>query len=299
MSIQAREPIKDTEKICTVQGKVAASYSGWGRTAAALPQAMDGVQKTKTNNRIGILVERYGMDSWLADIKKARLFAVREEPFRYQGKDEIIYYSFQNLLEVLFGIKAQPKCGWNFNGDIPAGAGGGCRETAGRRRWGKQSGDTIFSSCAAAVNRQGETFDYDIRAYFTRRLLDSTGFQIDYKAAYYVPPLVVYTDTDEKYFKRQRFLFDIASEDEDIADNFEDETPGGYVIFYISGIGWISVTDIEFGRIRIWTKDACGNDKLIAFGVSGAGVVYIIWEMCTPRKHSCPDTAVMAKNRDC
>ncbi len=41
------------------------------------------------------------------------------------------------------------------------------------------------------------------------------------------------------------------------------------------GNGWIDENDSIFDKLRIWTKDAGGNDKLLALGQVGIGAIYL------------------------
>ena len=43
----------------------------------------------------------------------------------------------------------------------------------------------------------------------------------------------------------------------------------------MDGNGWIDENDEIFNHLRIWTKDAAGNDKLVALGVAGVGAIYL------------------------
>lgn len=46
-------------------------------------------------------------------------------------------------------------------------------------------------------------------------------------------------------------------------------------VFDVDGNGWIDEKDPIFDRLRIWTRDSGGNDKLVGLGVSGIGAIYL------------------------
>ena len=48
----------------------------------------------------------------------------------------------------------------------------------------------------------------------------------------------------------------------------------------MDGNGWIDEKDEIFNRLRIWTKDESGNDKLVALGVAGIGVPHPVFANC-------------------
>ena len=39
--------------------------------------------------------------------------------------------------------------------------------------------------------------------------------------------------------------------------------------------GWIDENDQVFERLRIWSKDAAGNDQLMALGARGVGAIFL------------------------
>ena len=41
------------------------------------------------------------------------------------------------------------------------------------------------------------------------------------------------------------------------------------------GNGWIDENDDVYDKLRIWTKDENGNDKLLALGQKGIGAIYL------------------------
>ena len=50
---------------------------------------------------------------------------------------------------------------------------------------------------------------------------------------------------------------------------------GELAVFDLDGNGWIDENDEIFNRLRIWTKDENGDDRLVALGVAGVGAIYL------------------------
>lgn len=46
-------------------------------------------------------------------------------------------------------------------------------------------------------------------------------------------------------------------------------------LYDVDGNLWIDENDPIFSQLQIWTKDAAGNDQLLALGVAGVGAVYL------------------------
>ncbi len=116
-------------------------------------------------------------------------------------------------------------------------------------------------------------------------------------------PLVINLDTNIGSVSDQKFLFDLDSDGEEELISFAGEGSGflaldkngdgkindGSELFGTKsgngfadlaaydedGNGWIDENDAIFKDLKIWTKDAQGNNKLIDLGQAGVGAIYL------------------------
>ena len=116
-------------------------------------------------------------------------------------------------------------------------------------------------------------------------------------------PLVINLDTDSATVTNQKFLFDIDCDGTDDEISFAGEGSGflaldrngdgkvndGNELFGTKSgdgfkdlskydkdkNGWIDENDDVFSRLKVWTKDDNGNDKLIDLKKAGIGALYL------------------------
>ena len=162
---------------------------------------------------------------------------------------------------------------------------------------------TSFYTSGTVKTADGRTIDFDIEAEMSRRFSEHTTVQIDYGAVQLMDPLVINLNGGTAEVSDQKFYFDIDCDGKldnsslleqgcgflaldrngdgkinDGSELFGTKSGNGFAdlaVFDMDGNGWIDENDEIFNHLRIWTKDAAGNDKLVALGVAGVGAIYL------------------------
>ncbi len=160
-----------------------------------------------------------------------------------------------------------------------------------------------FYSSGTVVTEDGRKIEIDLEAMMSRTFTQYTQVDIDFGAAQLMDPLVISLDGGPVGVSDQKFLFDIDCDGEmdnisllakgcgflaldrngdgkinDGSELFGTKSGNGFAdlaVFDMDGNGWIDEKDEIFNRLRIWTKDESGNDKLVALGVAGIGAIYL------------------------
>ena len=160
---------------------------------------------------------------------------------------------------------------------------------------------TTFSSTGSVTTSDGRKIDFNINLEMTRSFMETTNVQ--WKEVQMMDPLVINLDTDIAGLSDQKFLFDIDSDGEkesistlkkgsgflaydkngngiidDGGELFGAKTGNGFEElrqFDMDGNGWIDENDAIFNKLKVWTKDEDGNDKLIGLGDAGVGTIYL------------------------
>lgn len=163
--------------------------------------------------------------------------------------------------------------------------------------------NTSFYTSGTVKTADGRTIDFDIEAEMSRRFSEHTTVQIDYGAVQLMDPLVINLNGGTAEVSDQKFYFDIDCDGKldnislleqgcgflaldrngdgkinDGSELFGTKSGNGFAdlaVFDMDGNGWIDENDEIFNHLRIWTKDAAGNDKLVALGVAGVGAIYL------------------------
>lgn len=300
------------------------SYSGWGNQTAdsTLPTAKDSVQQTATESESGRtlnLSTKEMLDSLAREQKTIEnRTKASEEQTVFVAKDPVEFDTFQNLMEMIFGV-GRLKKDWvsefrdllarrksdayaNFISGNPISAvryGTRYQET----HLYQEQESTCFYSSGKVMTEDGRKIDFDVSAYMSRSFCEYTNIQIDYEQAACVDPLVINLGSSTASVREQKFLFDLdcdgkqdsismlsemsgylsldKNEDGKINDGSElfgtksGDGFGDLAVFDMDGNGWIDENDPVFNQLRIWTKDANGNDKLVGLGVAGVGAIYL------------------------
>lgn len=162
---------------------------------------------------------------------------------------------------------------------------------------------TSFTSNGTVTTADGRSISFHITAMMSRSFQEYTKSTSFISAAELMDPLVINLDTDSAQVKDQTFLFDIDADGtldtismlseacgflaldrngdgviNDGSELFGTKTGNGFAelaVFDMDGNGWIDENDEIFDQLRIWTKDAQGNDKLVGIGVAGIGAIYL------------------------
>lgn len=166
-----------------------------------------------------------------------------------------------------------------------------------------ESETSVFASSGTVKTGDGRSIDFDVSAVMSRSFTKYSNVEINYKAAMLVDPLVICLDESGVELTDKKFLFDIDADGEldnisllgemcgylaldkngdgvinDGSELFGTKTGDGFselAVFDMDNNGWIDENDEIFNHLRVWTKDAQGNDKLVAIGVAGVGAIYL------------------------
>lgn len=163
--------------------------------------------------------------------------------------------------------------------------------------------ESSFYSAGTVVTEDGRQIEFDIEAVMSRTFQQSSNVKIDYGSPLMRDPLVINLEGGTTEVSDQKFLFDIDCDGEednisllakgcgflaldrngdgrinDGSELFGTKSGNGFedlAVFDMDGNGWIDENDPIFNKLRIWTKDETGNDRLIALGVAGVGAIYL------------------------
>ncbi len=287
------------------------SYSSWGNrnvgktttAAATLPTAKESAQ-TRTKNETGRAQVQVNGLKWR--------ILTQEKKEEFVPKDPIEYGGFRNLLELLFHAEVRNK-DWremlrgalerNRMGSInwqPAGNEGFSYHEI---QYHAETEETRFYSEGIVKTADGRSISFDIEAAMSRSFEEYAEVNIDYRGAAMVDPLVINLGGGSAEIRDQKFLFDIDADGEldnisllgemcgflaldrngdgvinDGSELFGTKSGDGFrdlAVFDMDGNGWIDENDPIFNKLRIWTKDAQGRDKLVGLGVAGVGAIYL------------------------
>lgn len=173
----------------------------------------------------------------------------------------------------------------------------------GMQHYYEEQESSSFYSSGTVKTADGRTVEFDIEAEMSRSFAEYTSVKIDYGAVQLMDPLVINLNGGAAEVSGQKFFFDIDCDGEldnisllargcgflaldrngdgkinDGSELFGTKSGNGFAdlaVFDMDGNGWIDENDEIFNRLRIWTKDESGNDKLVALGVAGVGAIYL------------------------
>lgn len=299
MIIQSSQVAMGTKRTYQAASLGLVSYSRWGNRAT-LPTATDSTQTRTNNGAQGARV--------LVNGTKWQLLDAKEEEFT--PKNKIEYGGFKSLLELLFQAEESREEWWSRLREILEGqrkgwyqqlsvASGSYQEI----QYHYEEEETKFYSEGTVKTADGRSISFDIEAVMSRRFEEYAKVQIDYRKAAMVDPLVINLEDNTAEVKEQKFLFDIDADGEldnisilsemsgflaldkngdgkinDGSELFGTKSGDGFrdlAVFDMDGNGWIDENDPIFNKLRIWTKTADGQDKLVGLGVAGVGAIYL------------------------
>ncbi|MCR5792815.1 MAG: hypothetical protein K6G65_06570 [Lachnospiraceae bacterium] len=229
-----------------------------------------------------LMLIMFGVDKektdWVAEFRK--LLRQREEKLRE-------YLSAQ--LGIPLGQRLAPTQSWG--------------ESFEETHYYEETEETEFYSSGKVVTADGRTIRFDVDVEMSRSFMEYANVKVDYGFAMQADPLVINLDSNVATVRDQKFLFDIDADGE--VDNIAllsemcgflayDKNEDGIIndgrelfgaltgdgfselrAFDMDGNGWIDENDEIFNHLRIWTKDAKGNDKLVGLGIAGIGAIYL------------------------
>lgn len=160
-----------------------------------------------------------------------------------------------------------------------------------------------FSAQGKVQTSDGRTIDFSMDLTLSRSFTEQTSSFIDYTQPVFCDPLVINLDTASVNVTDQKFFFDLDSdgEEEEISmpdsgsgylalDKNEDgiinngselfgtQSGNGFAdlaLYDIDKNGWIDEADEIFDKLKIWTMDSDGNQKLLGLKEAGVGALYL------------------------
>lgn len=221
-----------------------------------------------------------------------------ENPYKgktkYQIQSEVIHY----LLDLFFGNGEK---GLTAKQQITNGAGQDFGGTYTESSFFYEKETTSFQTKGSVITADGRELSFNIDVEMTRSFASYTMQRIDFGAARVCDPLVINLDSNVAQVTDQKFLFDIDADGEkdqismladgsgylaldkngngridDGSELFGTKSGDGFADleeYDIDKNGWIDEADAIFDKLRIWTKDENGNDKLIKLKEAGVGAI--------------------------
>ncbi len=163
--------------------------------------------------------------------------------------------------------------------------------------------NTAFSSVGSVVTADGRSIDFGITLEMSRSYMEQNDYLSEEIGYVFTDPLVINLDSNAASVSDQKFLFDIDADGKEDSISFVNEGSGflaldkngdgkindGNELFGTKsgdgfkdlsaydqdGNGWIDEADDVFQKLKVWTKDAEGNDKLIDLKEAGVGALYL------------------------
>ncbi len=160
---------------------------------------------------------------------------------------------------------------------------------------------TSFETTGTVVTADGRQLDFNISLEMTRSFQEYAMTHMDFGMPQLCDPLVINLDMGAAQVTDQKFLFDIDADGEmdeismlaggsgylaldkdengkidDGSELFGTASGDGFAdlaVYDIDRNGWIDEADEIFDKLRIWTKDEDGNDKLIKLKDAGVGAI--------------------------
>lgn len=159
-----------------------------------------------------------------------------------------------------------------------------------------------FAAAGIVKTADGREIDFSAQLSMSRQFMEQQHISVKAGDAL-IDPLVINFDAPAAQLTNTKFGFDIDSDGD--ADQVSFVGPGsGFLALDLNGDGainngkelfgpntgngftelaqydsdgnnWIDENDAIYDKLRIWTKDANGNDQLFALGQKGIGAIYL------------------------
>jgi hypothetical protein len=206
------------------------------------------------------------------------------------------------FLKLLFGkdCKVVDNSSENeMNNDETQGVGGHYEDSY----FYSESESTSFQTTGTAVTADGRKLDFNVNVSMSHTFMEYANTTIDFGSPQMIDPLVINLDNNVASVSDQTFLFDMDADGKldkisnlgagssylaldkngdgkinDGSELFGTKSGNGFADlakYDTDGNGWIDEADDVFNKLRIWSKDEDGNDKLIGLGKAGVGAIYL------------------------
>lgn len=162
---------------------------------------------------------------------------------------------------------------------------------------------TCFNSTGSVVTADGRTIDFNISMEMSRSFMETSEFLNEQTQYVLTDPLVIQLEDAPDTISDQKWYFDIDGDgvQEEISqlakgngflaldENGNGKIDDGSELFGTKsgngfkdlsaydedGNGWIDENDSVYSKLKIWVKDAAGNDKLIGLTQADIGAIYL------------------------
>lgn len=185
-------------------------------------------------------------------------------------------------------------------------------EVKARQGWGveyayhesyRETENTSFSARGTVKTADGQEIGISVQLHMSRQFIQEQNLSIREGDAQLKDPLVINFDGQAAELTETKFRFDVDSDGEPDQISFLkpgsgflalDPAASGVVIdghqlfgtatgdgfrdlakYDSDGNGWIDAGDPIFNQLRIWTKDAKGDDRLFSLGEKGIGAIFV------------------------
>lgn len=161
---------------------------------------------------------------------------------------------------------------------------------------------TSFSTMGTVETADGRSINFNLNLEMSREFTQSVGVEYARKT-FCIDPLVINLEGNPASFSDQTFFFDLDSDGKaeelsslaggsgflaldlnydgvinDGSELFGTKSGDGFkdlAAYDKDGNGWIDENDEVFRRLKVWTKNADGSDRLIAIADAGVGAIYL------------------------
>lgn len=165
---------------------------------------------------------------------------------------------------------------------------------------------TCFDTTGTVKTANGREISFNINLEMSRSFTKLAGKQIDFNKPVTCDPLVINLNQSVADVSDQKFFFDLDADGEkesisrlnagsgylaldknedgvinDGSELFGAANGNGFedlAQYDADENGWIDEADEIFSKLRIWTQDENGNDKLMTLAEAGVGAIYLGYE---------------------
>lgn len=161
---------------------------------------------------------------------------------------------------------------------------------------------TTFNGKGCVVTADGRTIDFNISMEMSREFTETSESLTSSTEYILTDPLVIQLDDAPETISDQKWMFDIDGDGtkeeisqlakgngflaldkngngiiDDGSELFGTKSGNGFkdlAAYDEDGNGWIDENDSVYSKLKIWVKDASGNDKLMDLGQADIGAIY-------------------------
>ncbi len=307
MIIQSSQIGMNSKRFYSSKEEAYTSLSTWGRlnyhsASGSVTTKYEGSEDQLTDNGSSDNNFNSSMDDILNRFQESRRVNTPQLSSTVSSLQKIQYQIMNYLLKWLFGEDCTTVDGTSQN--LPqnqqAQQFGGHYESS---YYYSETECTTFQTTGTAVTADGRELHFNLNVSMTRSFMEYSNTTVNFGAPQLTDPLVINLDNNVAQVSDQSFLFDIDADGEldtisqlssgsgylaldkngdgkinDGSELFGTASGNGFADlaqYDTDGNGWIDEADAVFEKLRIWSKDEKGNDRLIGLGAAGVGAIYL------------------------